>query len=57
MSEPTNWKAVAEDLATALERLDALYVSEQDPEAPLNRPQWLTEPLKIYYKSVTGELK
>jgi chromosome segregation ATPase len=38
---------IAGGLAAALERLDALYRSEQDPEAPMLRPDWLRRPLQM----------
>jgi hypothetical protein len=38
---------IAGGLAAALERLDALYRSEQDPEAPMPRPDWLRRPLQM----------
>ena len=38
---------IADALAVALERLDALYRSEQDPEAPMPRPDWLRRPLQM----------
>ena len=38
---------IAGGLAAALERLDALYRSEQDPEAPIPRPDWLRRPLQM----------
>ncbi len=44
-----DWKYIAAELAVALERLDALYRSEQDPEAPIIRPEWLSRPLQRYH--------
>lgn len=44
----TDWCSIAHCLAAALERLDALYRSEQDADAPLHRPQWLSEALERY---------
>jgi hypothetical protein len=38
---------IADALAVALERLDALYRSEQDPEALMPRPDWLRRPLQM----------
>lgn len=38
---------IADALAVALERLDALYRSEQDPEASMPRPDWLRRPLQM----------
>jgi chromosome segregation ATPase len=38
---------IADALAVALERLDVLYRSEQDPEAPMPRPDWLRRPLQM----------
>jgi transcriptional regulator with XRE-family HTH domain len=40
-------REIADALAVALERLDALYRSEQDPEAPMLRPDWLRRPLQM----------
>jgi hypothetical protein len=40
-------REIADALAVALERLDALYRSEQDPEAPMPRPDWLRRPLQM----------
>ena len=40
-------REIADALAGALERLDALYCSEQDPEAPMLRPDWLRRPLQM----------
>jgi hypothetical protein len=47
-----NWKSIADDLAAALERLDALYRSEQDPEAPMVRPEWLRHPWQRYHRAL-----
>lgn len=47
-----NWKAIADDLAAALERLDAIYRSEQDPEAPMVRPEWLRYPWQRYHRAL-----
>ena len=46
------WRGIADDLASALERLDALYRSEQDPEAPVTRPKWLRHPWQRYKRAV-----
>jgi hypothetical protein len=40
-------REIADALVVALERLDALYRSEQDPEAPMMRPDWLRRPLQM----------
>ena len=40
-------REIADALAVALERLDVLYRSEQDPEAPMPRPDWLRRPLQM----------
>ncbi len=42
------WRSIADGLAGALERLDALYRDEQDPEAPALRPEWLRHPMQRY---------
>lgn len=47
-----DWRTIADDLAAALERLDALYRSEQDPEAPMNRPEWLRHPWQRYHRAL-----
>lgn len=44
-----DWRSIADDLASALRRLDALYLSEQDAAAPTNRPEWLRRPLQRYH--------
>ena len=44
-----DWRSIADDLASALRRLDALYLSEQDADAPTNRPEWLRRPLQRYH--------
>ena len=40
-------REIADAFAVALERLDALYRSEQDPDAPMPRPDWLRRPLQM----------
>jgi transcriptional regulator with XRE-family HTH domain len=40
-------REIADAFAVALERLDALYRSEQDSEAPMPRPDWLRRPLQM----------
>ncbi len=40
-------REIADAFAVALERLDALYRSEQEPEAPMPRPDWLRRPLQM----------
>jgi hypothetical protein len=40
-------REIADALGGALERLDALYRSEQDSEAPMPRPDWLRRPLQM----------
>ena len=40
-------REIADALGGALERLDVLYRSEQDPEAPMPRPDWLRRPLQM----------
>ncbi len=47
-----DWRSIADDLAAALERLDALYRSEQDPEAPMTRPEWLRHPWQRYHRAL-----
>ena len=47
-----DWRTIADDLAAALERLDALYRSEQDPEAPMSRPEWLRHPWQRYHRAL-----
>jgi hypothetical protein len=45
--ENAKLREIADALGGALERLDALYRSEQDPEAPMPRPDWLRRPLQM----------
>ena len=40
-------REIADALAVAVERLDVLYRSEQDQEAPMPRPNWLRRPLQM----------
>ena len=47
-----NWKAIADDLDAALERLDTLYRSTQAPDAPMTRPEWLRHPWQRYHRSL-----
>ena len=47
-----DWRSIADDLAAALERLDAIYRSEQDPEAPMTRPEWLRHPWQRYHRAL-----
>ncbi len=55
MDRVADWKAIADDLASALARLDALYRSEQDPEAPTARPEWLRHPWQRYHRALADE--
>lgn len=47
-----DWRSIADDLATALERLDALYQSEHETETPTGRPEWLRHPWQRYWHAV-----
>lgn len=46
-----DWRSIADELAAALERLDALHRSEQDADAPTNRPEWLRGPWQRYWNA------
>lgn len=47
-----DWRSIADDLAAALERLDALYQSEHETESPTGRPEWLRHPWQRYWNAV-----
>lgn len=47
--EPSpDWRRIADDLAQALDLLDALYQSEYDPDVVV-RPEWLQGPRQRYW--------
>lgn len=52
MNELQDWRSVAIDLARALKKLDALYRSEQDPAAPMSRPEWLRHTWQRYHRAL-----